>query len=220
VQLEPVWGGSADAAVELRGICAAGLARTNYPQVTWELAHLLADPDPSARMAAARAVAHAGRDEGAALLAMKIRLGDKEPAVTAECLAALLRLAPAKGVDVAAGYLDHPDDELRMAALMALGESRRPEALKLLKQRYEAELNVAKRGPLLLPIALTRQPDAIEFLIAIVDEERPAAAAEAVAALATFRGDDTVRARVEGIVNDRNEADLRAAFEKHFVRSR
>jgi hypothetical protein len=103
---------------------------------------------------------------------------------------------------------------------MALGESRRPEALTLLKTRYEGELNVANRGPLLLPIALTRQPDAIEFLVSILDEERPPVAAEAVAALATSRGDDAVRARVEGIVNDRNEPDLRAAFEKHFVRTR
>jgi hypothetical protein len=49
VQWEPVWGNQVDTAPKLRGTCALGLVRMNYPAVMVELADLLADPDPEAQ---------------------------------------------------------------------------------------------------------------------------------------------------------------------------
>ncbi|MDX2239271.1 MAG: hypothetical protein NW224_01195 [Leptolyngbyaceae cyanobacterium bins.302] len=59
VQAEPVWGGKVDTAPTLRGTCALGLVRMNYPLVMVELRDLLADPEPEARIGAARAIAYA-----------------------------------------------------------------------------------------------------------------------------------------------------------------
>jgi hypothetical protein len=79
VQMEPVWGGSEDTAVALRGVCALGLVRMNYPQVMNELADLLADPNQDARISAARAIAYSGTDAGIPLLRLRIKVGDTPP---------------------------------------------------------------------------------------------------------------------------------------------
>src|SRR6185436_13465161 len=78
VQMEPAWGGSSDTAAELRGTCALGLVRMAYRDVMNELVDLLMDSSHQARIMAARAIAYAGRDEGALLLRMKILAGDRD----------------------------------------------------------------------------------------------------------------------------------------------
>ncbi|MHC5748691.1 MAG: hypothetical protein ACYTXT_44040 [Nostoc sp.] len=67
IQMEPVWGGVEDTAAHLRGICALGLVRMNYSDVMNELADLLADPKPEARVAAAKAIAYTGNPQGVPL---------------------------------------------------------------------------------------------------------------------------------------------------------
>ncbi len=60
VQMEPVYGGRVDTALDLRGTCALGLVRMGYADVRCELADLLADPEAPVRAAAARALAYHG----------------------------------------------------------------------------------------------------------------------------------------------------------------
>ncbi|MGH8220778.1 MAG: hypothetical protein ACREUT_19770 [Steroidobacteraceae bacterium] len=62
VQLEPVWGGKADAAVDIRYTCAMGLAATGYSRTVAALASLLADTEARVRAGAARAIACRVRD--------------------------------------------------------------------------------------------------------------------------------------------------------------
>ena len=92
VQMEPVWGGRVDTATALRGACALGLVRMNYPDALSELADLLADPETPARVAAARAVAYSENDNGVPLLRLKVLVGDPESEVVSECLVGLLKL--------------------------------------------------------------------------------------------------------------------------------
>ena len=68
VQMEPVFGGRVDTAVDLRGAAALALAETGGPDVLGLLAELLADPEPPVRISAARAVAGLGSPAGVPLL--------------------------------------------------------------------------------------------------------------------------------------------------------
>jgi hypothetical protein len=82
VQMEPVYGGRADTAAELRGACARGLVRMQYRDVMVELGDLLADPEVPARVDAARAIAYSGREDGAPLLRLRLLAGPRSPSST------------------------------------------------------------------------------------------------------------------------------------------
>ena len=127
VQMEPVFGGRVDTAVDLRGAAALALAETGGPDVLGLLAELLADPEPPVRISAARAVAGLGSPAGVPLLRLKALVSDPEPRVVSECLLALLRLDARGERAFVEGFLEKRD-ELAEAAAEALGESRLPEA--------------------------------------------------------------------------------------------
>jgi hypothetical protein len=219
VQLEPGFGGPSDAAVGLRCACAAALVRLRDRRVLDELAGLLADDDAGARVCGARLVAEHGDEAGAALLRLRVLVGDAEPSVTGECLAALLRLTPtADALDFVESLADRGPDELREAALLALGESKLPEALRCLRRRLEAEPIVLNRRTILLAIALTRQAESLDLLVGMVSEADPTTASAAVEALAFYRGDSAVRSRIESAVDGRHDPPVIQAFVTHFGR--
>ncbi|MGA2500579.1 MAG: HEAT repeat domain-containing protein [Tepidisphaeraceae bacterium] len=213
VQKEGSYSGAVDTACELRGFSALGLVRMAYREVMVELVDLLADNEPQARMAAARAIAYSGRPEGVLLLRLKLLAGDKEPAVLEECMSALARLDPRGSVAFLGRFVDAPEEDLRNAARLALGESRQPEALAMLRTCWEQEFDAEARRTLALAIAMLRLPEAIEFLVSLVSREAVATAAAVIEAMQMYRHDDTLRARLEEIVNKRGEAGLRRAFD-------
>ncbi len=133
VQMEPVWGGQIDTASGLRATCALGLVRANYLEMFNELADLLADRESEARIGAARALAYSGSLQAVPLLRLRVQIGD-DASVLAECFSALLRLAPAASLSLVARFLQSPNPQVSEMAALALGESRLPDALPLLKQ--------------------------------------------------------------------------------------
>lgn len=215
-QMEPVYGGRVDTAADLRAACALGLVRMNHPEALVELGDLLADPESSVRAAAAQAVAYYGSDQGVPLLRLKVLSGDDDATVISECLAALLRLAPASSLPFAARLLDAPEPSSNEAAALALGGSRLPEAFDVLRQWWDRIADVALRRTALLAIAMLRRDQPLDFLISLVKEANGPTAREAIAALGMYRHDDTVRQRVEACVIQRKDVDLRKAFAEAF----
>ena len=209
VPREPVWGGTVDTAIELRGLCGLGLVRGGYPDALLELAELLADKEPMARIAAAQAIAYSERaDIGLPLLRCKAKLGDTEPRVTSACLAGLLALAPHGSLPFVESFLTQSDPELREAALLALGESRVPEALPIL-QRAIAELTATPaRTIAFTAVALLRSDAAWEYLLGCVRNESSGRARDALEALATYRHEPSLRARVLAAVAERDDRAL------------
>lgn len=130
-QWEPVFGGRVDTAVDLRGSAALGLARLDRPEALLDLARLLADPEPAARMAAAHALAFRAGQDGLPLLHLRIHAGDADPRVLGSCFEAALRLAPVSSLPLVAGFLDG-GPEVGEEAALALAASRRAEAFDLL----------------------------------------------------------------------------------------
>jgi HEAT repeat protein len=214
VQPEPTWGGSSDVAVELRCESVMALVRMNSRRMWDPLVRLLADADANARAIAARSLGATGQDVARWLLEFKILTGDREPAVTGECFGAWL--AVTRSVELIVPFLNSHDDALREAAALALGESRLPEAFTALRAAHAGDVRRDSDFArlLALAVAMTRQPDAIEYLVQVLAEGRQNAE-DVLEALAMYRGDATVRAKVEGAITGA-PANTRRAFEKHF----
>ena len=212
VQMEGSYGKPTDTAAELRTVCAFGLVRMGYREVMPLLVDLLVDPEMQARIGAARAIAYSGRPEGELLLRLKILVGDREPDVLAECFVALLRLSAGRNLDFVARYLDNPSETMIEAAALALGESKHPRAFDILRTQWDKRQD----DSLLLPLALTRRSEAMDLLITVIEQGRAAAAGKALEAMAMYRGDMAVRARVESAVGRRNDPKLVTSFRAIF----
>lgn len=217
VQMEGTWGKSVDVAAELRGICALGLVRMAYRDVMNELIDLLADESHQSRIMAARAIAYAGRDEGAGLLRLKILLGDLSDEVTGECLIALGGLSRKRALDFIARYLRSAQPILSESAAIALGEMRDDEALDMLLEHLKGQRSEEERKSLLLPIALSRLPRSLDFLLTVVETDPEPIAAAALEALRMYRHDEAARLRVSQAVIRRKVDRLTVLFERLFA---
>jgi hypothetical protein len=211
VQWEPVWGSQVDTAPKLRGTCALGLVRINYPAVMVELADLLADLDPEARIAAARAVAYSENDQGVALLRLRLKVGDI-PAVMGECVAALLQLAPDDSWPLVKTLLQagrrETDEreaiETSEVIALVLGESHLPKALPALQDWWRQTTHPDLRKTALFAIATLRRDDAIQFLLNLLQEGATKDAEDALQALEVYRSDGFLWPQVEEILNTRS----------------
>jgi len=220
VQKEPIWGGQVDTAPPLRGTCALGLVRMNYPQVMVELGDLLADPEPEARIGAARAIAYSGTDQGIPLLRLRVKIGDTAP-VLLECLIALLKLAPMSSLPLVKDLLYartesglEEDVEYAETVALALGDSRLAEAFPVLRDWWQRVRDRELRRSGLLAIATLRQPDAIDFLLTLVAEGMTEDAKSAIKALSVYQHDPTLWEQVTQTVYQRQSDALQTVLDQ------
>jgi hypothetical protein len=190
-----------DTAVGLREACALGLARTSHAEVLSALAELLADPEPRARAAAARAIGDHGRIAAIPLLRYKALAGDEEPRVIVECLNALLHLDARGSLPFVSGLLEPTSAHGRTApdraerAATALGESRLAEAFPVLREWYPKAAARRLGRTALAAIAALRRDEAFDYLLSLVREGEVPEARDAIGALAGH-GDEPLRARL------------------------
>jgi HEAT repeat protein len=216
VQLEPAWGGSEDTAATLRGNAAFGLVHIGHPDVLLMLADLLADSQKIARIAAAQALGATRSPAAIPLLRFKVRAGDDELDVIAECFTALLEADPKHSISFVAGFLDAPVEPIAEAAALALGESRQPDALEVLQSRCASDSRGPMQEVLLLAISMTRLPAALEFLLEVLAGQDGRAASAALSALAVHRHNEPLKERVAAIVAKKNTAELAERFTRKF----
>ncbi len=209
-QHEPVWGGREDTAAELRAECAMAFAHSGREDALEVLADLLADGERAARAGAAQALGDSGRPDAAALLRYKVRIGDPEPDVVAACLGSILALAPRSSLNFFANLLEGRDERAEAAAL-ALGTSRLAAARPLLLAYCERAAGDARERTGYLALALLRDDAANEFLLGVVRDGEPPDAVAAARALATFRDDSRLAARLGAAAEGRGRAVLEAA---------
>jgi hypothetical protein len=209
VQLEPVWGGKQDTAVELRVTCALGLVRSHEPDVMLDLATLLADSEVMARIGAAHAIAYSGQlDAGVPLLRFKVVAGDQDMRVTSACLTGLMALDPVRSLPMLGELLYTTDDGLFEAAAVALGESRLAAATEVLQRACDEALLGERRGTLMLALSMLRNESAWAYLLRAVAQSGPAQAEQALKALAIFAHDSTLRERVQRVIDERADPRL------------
>lgn len=213
IQREPVWGGQVDTAAKLRGACALGLVRMNYANCLNELADLLADPEPEARIGAARAIAYSEQPEGAALLRLRILVRDDD-ALMAEYFDALLKLDAAGSMALISSFLEETSHAstnasiaLQETAALALGSARLIAALPVLQSWWQHSRDEA-RGTGLLAIAMLRHEAAIEYLLQEIPARPIADANRVIAALRIYQQDSALWERVQQAVDQRGDVTL------------
>jgi len=173
VQMEASWGPAVDVAVELRAVCAMGLANTRDPRKTIDLVTLLADKEWVARGGAARALAVVGTESAAMVLRFKALTGDKEPEVICDCLHALLAVEGSEALPLAQQYLHSQDPARRDAAIHALGESRRDDALEVLRSLFSRSADPAVKEIILLAIRTGRTEEGMRFVTSVENGSLP-----------------------------------------------
>src|SRR5262245_60671998 len=136
VQMEPVWGGTEDTAPPLRANCAFGLVRLNAHGIVLLLTDLLNDREKVARHGAAQALGALSSPAVIPLLRFKALVGDKEPEVTGECLSSLMSIDADASLPFVKRFLDSDDEAVQEGAAFALGETRKPKALAILKDQW------------------------------------------------------------------------------------
>jgi HEAT repeat protein len=213
VQMEPVFGGRVDTAVDLRGACAFGLVRIGYRDALVELADLLADPEAPVRISAARALAYRGGADGVPLLRLRVLTGD-QPEVMGECLQALLRLSGRGALPFASRFLDSPKQEVAEAAALALGASRLEEAFADLREWVDRTLNATLRRAGLLAIASLRRDAGFEYLFGLVEQGPAGPAAQAIEALGMYKDEPALAERLRQAASGREEAAVRKALRR------
>jgi len=169
IQLEASWGRSEDTAGTVRAQCAAALpACTDLRrgEILRLLVDGLADCDMTVRIEAARALAQMDGDEAALVLRIKARMGDEESQVCGQVFDALLAIERGDAIDFISEFFIRSDQ--REEAALALGASRIPAAVTVLREALDGVREQDFRGVLLRAISASRQDAAIEFLIELV----------------------------------------------------
>jgi HEAT repeat protein len=216
VQMEPVWGGRTDTAGALRSASAIGLVRMNHTESLLVLADLLADPLAPVRADAARTLAYRGATDGLPLLRIRVQIGDEDSDVITECVLAMLQLDARVSMDLVRSMYHGPDPIRSDSAVLALGQSRLPEAFDLLKDWWMDCGDQEMRKTLLLSIAMLRRDEATAFLVTTISQDRQADARDAVDALAIYRHDESIKKQVIAAAESSEGKELFHYMEKAF----
>lgn len=207
-QLEPSYGPPVDAAVELRAVCAGILASIGYPEIRLILADLLMDPEPGARKAAAEIATGLGGEVGELLLRMRVLAGDDHTENYGTYFRGLLELSPEQSLPLVESHTRHEDPAVVEEAVLALGESRLPEAFPILTDLFDTTILAEERRGIVLGIALLRTDESVDFLVEIVLEGDSASARHVVETLGIYRGTPEVVDRFRAAVEKRREPKL------------
>lgn len=221
VQMESVWGGKTDTAVTLRSLCTLALVQCADLPRAEKLRHLIAsmtDAEETVRIDALRAVEQMEGEEAALLLRLKAGTGDKRAAVVGQALESLLRIEGARALDFTRNFLEEQElpltgldstpAELVEEAALALGASRLPAAIEVLKEAWTGHPRIV----FLQALSTSRQERGFDFLLNLVRSGRQRDAAASLEALSLHRDSNEVRTAAKAAVEARGEADLHERF--------
>ena len=200
VQMEPVWGGQEDTAVQLRATSILGLVQCSDISRTEILRHLvdaLADSADPVRVEAVRAIEQMDGEEARLLLRLKARTGDDRPLVTGRTFDALLSLEPDRAVGFVTEYLESTDIDVRDEAALSLGTSRLPRAVTVLIEKWNQANDLEFKNVLLRSLSSSRRESALDFLLDLVRNGLSADAKQALDALRLHEQSEEIQAMVE-----------------------
>jgi HEAT repeat protein len=191
VQMEPVWGGQADTAAALRGVCLLAMpacADLRRETIMRFLVDALVETDAAVRADAARALASMGGDDAALVLRLKAHTGDQAIAVTGQVFESLLAVERAEGLEFVRGFLRSEGGDAAEEAALAIGSSRMESGVEILIAAWEEARGEDYRHTILRALGISRREGAEEFLRRIAGEGRERDRAEARAALDLLGG--------------------------------
>jgi hypothetical protein len=217
VQMEAVWDGQRDTAGPLRQKCALALTECrdlSDPTILSHLIELFIDREKPVRVEGARAIGRIDREEAALLLRLNALKGDREPEVVGACFSALLGIQGDAGIGFVSGFLERGGEVAEEAAL-AIGATRSLRAFQVLKGDWDRGRNPSLAKMLLAAMALTRQTEAVDFLLQLIASDGAQASA-AIEALATAALPEEVRLQAAAAVEATGNPHLRHVFAEYF----
>ncbi len=194
IQMEPVWGGRSDTAGTLRATCALALVQCrslSENDLLSYLLELLADTDKTVRSEAVRAIEQVGSPSASLLLRLRAVLGREEPEVLGACYGAILRMESVSAIPWVQRFLGTGDDNAAEAAL-AIASTHSAAGFEALRASFDKADDPWWRSVLLSAISLTRQEEALEFLLELVRTESLDAEAVIEAVLRSMPSRDVV----------------------------
>jgi HEAT repeat protein len=216
-QMEPVYGGHVDTAVDLRCTCALGLVAGNDPRAVLSLVELLHDVEFQARLGAVKALELVQPFHAEIVLRHKILEGDEEPEIIAQCFSSLIKAAAEESVAFVASFLNSDDEVLRESAALALGESRLDDALKLL---VNASDELSSFDPLVQSffraIALQRKEVAYQYLLEKIANASINEAGYAVMALSMYNYNRDLKKQITAVAGNRKNKKLDEVVERYW----
>ncbi len=201
IQPEPVWGGSSDTAGTLRATSALALVQCRSMVEVDLLPHLvdlMGDKDRAVRLEVVRAIEQVGSPSAALLLRLRAVLGADEPEILGAAYSGILRIEGSSAIPWVSRFLASADDSAAEAAL-AIAGTHSAQGFHLLRERFAEESDPWFRSVLLSAIALTRQDEAVEFLLDLVRTESLQAEAAIKTILRSAPSSDLVK-RLEELV--------------------
>ncbi len=217
-QWERRWGGVDETAGSVRARGALALVRLRYEDALLVLGRLLADEQTQVRQVAATALAEHGDRDGAALLLLRIGVGEPDPAALTEQVKALFRLAPDHGGPAVRPLL--ADRSLRELVAHALADSGTDEAIDLLLAEMGSCVLASDREALIRALGISRRPAAREALLGLVERGNAGDAPAAVRALAVHSYDPALRDQVFQAASRNEAVELAAVFAEAWPDSR
>lgn len=195
IQMEPVWGGRSDTAGTLRATCALALVPCRSLSEADLLAHLLellGDKDKTVRAEAVRAIEQVGSTSASLLLRLRAVVGADEPEVLGACYSGILRIEGVGAIPWMGRFLATADDSAAEAAL-AIAGTHSSEGFHALRESFGKADDPWWRSVLLSAISLTRQDEALEFLLDLVRTESLDAEAAIEAVLRSVPSQEAIK---------------------------
>jgi len=159
VQWDHSFGPPEETGGAVRGLCAHALVRIDHPTAIFDVAPLLFDEKPEVRIAASEALVATGDRTCAAILHVRLLAGENKPEALEALYRCLLAIDCKRYLPIATKGLSDGEE----AAALALGESRLPEALPILKDALRTALGDLE-GTILLSMGLLRTEVATALL--------------------------------------------------------
>jgi hypothetical protein len=123
-----------------------------------------------------------------------------------------------EALEFVSGYLMGENEDLRFEAAAALGQCTSLEAFQKLEQCHRQARLVRLREALLLAIGATRRPEAVEYLLDLINADDITSASQAIAALGPNLTRHEVMERTASAVRQTGSSTLEAALRKASTR--
>lgn len=214
IQMEPVWGGRSDTAGTLRGTCALALVQCRSLREDALLSHLLellGDKEKAVRTEVVRAIEQVGSPAASLLLRLRAVLGADVPEVLGACYGGVLRIEGARAIAWVRNFLASGDENAAEAAL-AIAGTHSAEGFEALLDCFAKADDPWWRSVLLSAISLTRQDEALEFLLHLIHTESLDAEGAIEAVLRSMPSSHVVK-KLESLVE--GSPRLKRVFAEH-----
>ena len=219
IQMEPIWGGRSDTAGTLRATCALALVQVCALSESALLAHLLellGDTDKGVRTEVVRAIEQVGSSSAVLLLRLRAVLGADEPEVLGACYSGILCIEGLSAIPWVGRFLAS-GDECAAEAALAIAGTHSSEGFAALRECLAKANDPWWHSVLLSAIALTRQEEAVDFLLDFIRSESPDAEAAIAAVLRAVPSSEVVNRLKESVAGN---SRLTRVFAQHNAPSR